>query len=676
MRKEQKEDQKILLSQITVVQNNRQNLTIEKWRQALQSAENVRFPLYYSLLDIYAELILDPTIYALIRKRKLGVTGLKIRYLEEDTDTGEINTKYFRGSWLTRLIEYVLESRFYGHSLVEFSFAGGMITAVNLIPRQHVHPEKQTVSLTNVHDKNGLKYTEPPFDLSVLEIGEPGGLGLLNIAAANVIFKRHGTADFADFVELFGSPLRVYEYDPDVIGAKEEADKVAKTTGNASAVTVPKDNVTLEVKNGVETGNTKIHLDFLSMLKEELLVLFLGQTMTTQDGASYAQAFVHSAEQDKITADDRRFVEAFLNEKLLPLLIKHGYPLKEEGGFVFDTSEKIGLAARLEMDLKLAERINIPSEHFYNTYNIRRPEAGEEIAGLETFTPKKQESETPPDEPKTEKKKAFDLSTALAKMYGPAVLSKAAGEELPEIVFDSESFLQGIFNGLSELVSPELFAAYFRVFEAAINESKVIDYSADLAAQLRRNTAVFAAFKVHALQNELTGLLLDEGGSLRTFADFQKEAGKLIGLYNDNWLRAEYNTASRSAYAAAEWIQIQNNKDLFPLLKFETQGDASVRDAHAAFAGIVRPVDDPFWDTHYPPLAWNCRCFVSSRPDGEITPDEAVKDIPKPAPMFAQNVGKTGEIFNESHPYAAVLSSDLLAKIQAEAERLMKDFEK
>jgi SPP1 gp7 family putative phage head morphogenesis protein len=66
------------------------------------------------------------------------------------------------------------------------------------------------------------------------------------------------------------------------------------------------------------------------------------------------------------------------------------------------------------------------------------------------------------------------------------------------------------------------------------------------------------------------------------------------------------------AYAAARYAEQQEFKEDYPYLIYITMGDGSVRDEHAALDGVILPVDDPFWRSHYPPWDFNCRCLVES----------------------------------------------------------------
>ena len=100
--------------------------------------------------------------------------------------------------------------------------------------------------------------------------------------------------------------------------------------------------------------------------------------MTTESGGALAQAKVHQeAERDLLMAD-KLFVKNVLNDKLIPILQKHGY-ITGKGKFYFNEQEHIDLKIRLDMDLKLAERIKIDDKYFYETYNVPTPMEGKKI---------------------------------------------------------------------------------------------------------------------------------------------------------------------------------------------------------------------------------------------------------------------------------------------------------
>ncbi len=47
-----------------------------------------------------------------------------------------------------------------------------------------------------------------------------------------------------------------------------------------------------------------------------------------------------------------------------------------------------------------------------------------------------------------------------------------------------------------------------------------------------------------------------------------------------------------------------------PYLMYDAINDSRVRPSHLALDGVIRPVGDPFWKTHTPPLGHRCRCTL------------------------------------------------------------------
>ena len=75
-------------------------------------------------------------------------------------------------------------------------------------------------------------------------------------------------------------------------------------------------------------------------------------------------------------------------------------------------------------------------------------------------------------------------------------------------------------------------------------------------------------------------------------------------------LKTIFDVNMRVSHAAGRWAQIQRVKERRPYLMYSAVLDRRTRRDHRGWHGIVRPVDDGFWDTHYPPNGWRCRCSV------------------------------------------------------------------
>lgn len=174
---------------------------------------------------------------------------------------------------------------------------------------------------------------------------------------------------------------------------------------------------------------------------------------------------------------------------------------------------------------------------------------------------------------------------------------------------------------------------------------------------IQDNVYTFSGAKVSAQAEEYSKLaekyskfLLDENGKRRTFKQYKEKASEVFGQYNKNWLKTELNHAFASAQNGDKWQQYEDEKDVLPYLKYRTAGDGRVRDEHKNLNGVIKLVDDKFWDVYYPPNGWNCRCSVQQLEDGKPTNDSEIK-LPPVVSEMRGNSGKKGVIFNNKHPY-------------------------
>lgn len=107
-----------------------------------------------------------------------------------------------------------------------------------------------------------------------------------------------------------------------------------------------------------------------------------------------------------------------------------------------------------------------------------------------------------------------------------------------------------------------------------------------------------------------------------------------------------FDTNMRTAHMAGRWEQLQANKARRPFLQYRTAGDARVRPQHRAWNGLIFPIDDAFWKTHYPPNGWGCRCTVRAYSQADL--DDNQLQVSKPVPVKTRSVvTRDGEVVDQ-----------------------------
>ena len=84
------------------------------------------------------------------------------------------------------------------------------------------------------------------------------------------------------------------------------------------------------------------------------------------------------------------------------------------------------------------------------------------------------------------------------------------------------------------------------------------------------------------------------------------------------------------AYSAAAYRALDEQRDVFPYWQYKSMGDGKVRHTHRALNDIALPAGDPFWNGHYPPWEWGCRCQVVGLMDIDV---EEIRAADKDKPL-------------------------------------------
>ena len=112
------------------------NPDIKSWRNANIAAKNIYRPNRTQLYDIYDELLLDGKLVSLLERIRLKCVNSKIVYHEEGRSPeslADINA-FLESPYFLDLLKYIIESAWYGYSLIEIRFTSMVCEKVALIP--------------------------------------------------------------------------------------------------------------------------------------------------------------------------------------------------------------------------------------------------------------------------------------------------------------------------------------------------------------------------------------------------------------------------------------------------------------------------------------------------------------------------------------------------------------
>lgn len=97
-----------------------------------------------------------------------------------------------------------------------------------------------------------------------------------------------------------------------------------------------------------------------------------------------------------------------------------------------------------------------------------------------------------------------------------------------------------------------------------------------------------------------------------TFGEWKKTAAEQEWGLPSHRLDLIMRMHTQTAYQAGHWEQFDRLADHRGFLMYSAINDLRTRPAHRAMNGIIKPVDDSFWDDHSPPCGYNCRCGLVS----------------------------------------------------------------
>lgn len=482
--------------------------------------------------------------------------------------------------------------------------------------------------------------------------------------------------------------MKIGKYSAQDEASREALQEALEDSGSASWLIAPKETeITLQESSTRGDGN--LFNNFRKACNEEMLIVILGQTMTTVDGSSRAQSQVHKDVEEDANKADRRFVQRILNTELLPRLEKRGFPVTG-GWFSFpDAAETISKKDMIDIHTAFQSDLglNIDEDYLYDFYGFPKPKDGQ--------TKKQDPVQEPIQDPDKKKKKKEKLAADLAEVetsfftslkkgfqsfFVPAPAKGAAvrfAGDLPTDLnladlppFDIEKlarrvserssyFDKDLFYYTSGSLLEALNAGFTRQNFASIGIE--YGYTPDAyKTALEINLFHFSAAKDLAELQKLNEAFRASTG----WPDFLSKAREISGEFNETWLRTEYDTAYLTAESSATYFRLIAQKDIFPYWQYITMDDGKVREEHYKLHGLVLECTDRLWDKIYPPNGWRCRCRVKPLMKHEVKDIDPEKERARVEEFFKSEEWKkakeqgwgvnralTAEVFSANQMY-------------------------
>lgn len=368
----------ILVNKIYQGTVERQHADIRLWQQAMNYASQISNERRQPLVDLYKNALLDTHLSGIIARRKSTVLNTNIA-CGKNGQENELMTALMNKPAGQALVSEILNTLFYGHTLLELSFTKRDFQA-KLIPRRYVLPQLGRVILDLSNYDNYIDFRSEAYQDRLIELNAEDNLGLFCKVVPMVIYKRNCLGDFAQYAELFGQPIRKISYDPQDPNSYDEALKrIGTTDGGSLVILLPKNTEIEFIESTSKDGSLSVYQSLIQITNSEMSKVILGNTLTTEQGERGARSLgeIHKNSEEQLILHDRIFVLNALNYELKPRLIKQGLPIKENEEFYFKEVEEIDLNQRIIIDSQLNSLIPIPSSYFYETYGIPQPKVAE-----------------------------------------------------------------------------------------------------------------------------------------------------------------------------------------------------------------------------------------------------------------------------------------------------------
>lgn len=373
-------------------------LTPQKLAEILASCDQGELVPYVTLAEEMEER--DPHYASVLGVRKRAVSGVAadVKPASDsplDKEIADAVRRRITGhSAFADLVEDLLDGLGKGFAVVETFWAR---SKSEWWPDrfEHVDPrfirfDRDTLRIPHLLDEedpvNGIPLA--PFKFAYhtprLKSGLPLRGGLARLAAFTWMCKAFALKDWVAFAELYGLPLRLGRYGPEA--TKEDVTELFRAVANigTDAAAVLPESMRIEFQEVAKgAGGDKLFENLARYLDEQTSKAVLGQTMTSDNGSSMAQAQVHNEVRHDIAAADARGVSGTIMRDIVKPYVDLNFGVQDAYPTVsIEIAEPDNTTERMKAANGLIGRgLRVPARELRTALKFSEPEEGEEVVG-------------------------------------------------------------------------------------------------------------------------------------------------------------------------------------------------------------------------------------------------------------------------------------------------------
>ena len=341
----------------------------QKYNIALQAAESPMYPNRFLLMQTYQQIWLDAQLQSAVLQRKSKILSKQFMVCGPDGEKDDVKTEWFNQKWFYDFQSLALDSIFWGFSCVQFGpIVNDKYTYVELIPRIYVVPEFSLVRENTATVTDGKHFDESPYNNWCIGVGEKKDLGLMMYLAPYVIWKKNALAAWAEFAEIFGSPIRIGKTDVRDELTRKNMENMLRNMGVASWAALDL-NDEIDLMQASRTDAYQVFDKMVERCNSEISKIILGQTGTTDEKAYSGSANVHESVAEMISKQDTLKMQFVIENQLVPMMIKNGFDLAG-CTFKYDDTENLPLMEQAKIDASFMPYVKFEKEYLESKYNI------------------------------------------------------------------------------------------------------------------------------------------------------------------------------------------------------------------------------------------------------------------------------------------------------------------